>query len=76
MKSFCTSLREQAKNIIDFKKKIVIFHERRIKITSSCKSMLCLWKNNFQKVKKIVRKLDFIVTIQVNIEVHHILFVI
>ena len=35
MKMFCTSLREHAKNIIDFeKKKNVIVNKRRIKITS------------------------------------------
>ena len=54
------SLREQAKNIIDFEKKIVTTNKRRTKIVSRYKSMLYLWKNitkkffndkNYQKVR-------------------------
>ena len=48
MKKFCTSLREHAKNIIDFEKKIIV-NKRRIKITSRRKSMLYLWKENLRK---------------------------
>ena len=44
MKKFCESLREHAKNIIDFEKKDVIVNKRRIKTTSRCKSMLYLKK--------------------------------
>ena len=41
IKRFCTSLRKQAKNIIDFEKKLhVTFNERKIKITSKYQSML------------------------------------
>ena len=42
MKKFCISLREHAKNIIDFEKKNVTVNKRRIKITSRCKNMLYL----------------------------------
>ena len=43
MKKFCTSLREHAKNKIDFEKiKNITVNKRRIKITSRCKIMLYL----------------------------------
>ena len=44
MKKFYESLREHAKNIIDFEKKIVTVNKRRTKIISRHKSMLYLWK--------------------------------
>ena len=44
MKKFYESLREHAKNIIDFEKKIVTVNKRRTKIISRNKSMLYLWK--------------------------------
>ena len=50
VKTFCESLTEHAKNIIDFEKKNVIVNERRIKITTTCKRMLHLWKNNLRKI--------------------------
>ena len=54
MKKFCTSLREHAKNIINFeKKKNVTVNKRRIKTASKCKSMLYLWKNNLRKSLKV-----------------------
>ena len=44
MKTFCESLREHAKRIIDFKnKKSVTVNRKRIRITRRCKSMLHLW---------------------------------
>ena len=46
MKKFCESLTKHAKNIIDFEKK------RRTKITSRCKGILHLWKNNVTKARK------------------------
>ena len=50
MKKFCTSLREHAKNIIDFeKKKNATVNKRKMKITSRCKSILYLWKKKFEK---------------------------
>ena len=50
MKTFCTCLREHAKNIIDFKKKTnATFNKRRTKIISRFKSMLYLWKKNLKK---------------------------
>ena len=51
MRKFGTSLREHANNIIDFeKKKNATVNERKIKITSRCKSMLYLWKKNLKKL--------------------------
>ena len=50
MKILCESLREHAKNIIDFeKKKNVIVNKRRTKITTRCNSMLHLWETNLKK---------------------------
>ena len=50
LKKFCESLREHAKNIIDFeKKKNVAINKRRTKITSRCKKLLHLWKKNLKK---------------------------
>ena len=47
---FCTSLRKQAKNIIELEnKKNVTVNKRKIKITLRCKSMLYLWKKNLRK---------------------------
>ena len=55
-RKLCESLREHAKNIIDFgkKKKNVTVNKRRIKITSRCKSMLYLWKKNVKKLSKSI----------------------
>ena len=51
MKKFCTSLRQHAKNIIDFeKKRKVTVHKRRIKTKSRCRSMAYFQKNIFKKV--------------------------
>ena len=47
MKMFRTSLRGHAKNITDFENATV--KKRRTKITSRCKSILYLWKNNFNE---------------------------
>ena len=51
MKMFRTSLRGHAKNITNFekKKKNATVKKRRTKITSRCKSILYLWKNNFNE---------------------------
>ena len=49
MKKLCTSLREHAKNIIDFEKKNVTINEGRTKIISRGKSMSHLWKKNLKK---------------------------
>ena len=49
MKKFCTSLREQVKDITNFEKKNVNDNKRKTKITSRCKSMLYLWKKNLKK---------------------------
>ena len=51
MKKFCTSLKQHAKNIIDFeKKRKVTVHKRRIKTKSRCRSMAYFQKNIFKKV--------------------------
>ena len=51
MKMFRTSLRGHAKNITDFEKtkKNATVKKRRTKITSRSKSILYLWKNNFNE---------------------------
>ena len=50
LRKFCESLREHAKNIIDFEKKEnVIVNKRRTKIIQRCESMLYLWKKNPKK---------------------------
>ena len=50
MQKYCESLREQAKNIIDFEmKKNVTVNKRRIKIALKFKSMLHLWEKNLEK---------------------------
>ena len=54
MKKLCTSLREHAKNIIDFEKKNVTINEGRTKIISRGKSMSHLWKKNLKKMLKII----------------------
>ena len=46
MKKFFNSLREHAKNVIDFEKKNGSTNKRRIKIVSRYKSILYLWKKN------------------------------
>ena len=55
MKKFCESLREHAKNTIDFEteKKFTV-NKRRTKITSRSKSMLHLWKKNLKKLSKSI----------------------
>ena len=50
MGTFCTCLREQPKNIIDFEKRNTAVNKRRIKITSRCKYMLYLWKKIHKRV--------------------------
>ena len=50
MKRLFDSLKENAKNTIDFeKKKNVTFSKKRIKITRKCNRMLYLWKSNPKK---------------------------
>ena len=78
MKKICTSLREHAKNIIDFeKKKNVTVNKRITKIILRPKSMLYLRKKILKKFgkDKIIEKSEIIVVIQVNIEGQHKVFV-
>ena len=70
-KKFCETLRENSKNIIDSEKTNVTVN-KITKITSTCKSMLYLWKKNLE----IIEKLEIIAITQVNIEAQHIVFVI
>ena len=50
MQKYCESLREQAKNIIDFeKKKNVTVNKRRIKMALRFKSLLHLSEKNLKK---------------------------
>ena len=50
MQKYCESLRELAKNIIDFEmKKNVTVNKRRTTIASKFKSMLHLWEKNLEK---------------------------
>ena len=79
MKKVFESLKEQAKNIIDFeKKKMQPLTKEKTNITSRSKSMLYLWKKNSKKFSKdkIIKKSEIITILQVNIEVQHIVFVI
>ena len=47
MKKFCSSLRKHTKYITDFENKnILTLTKKVLKITSTYKSMLHLWKNN------------------------------
>ena len=78
MKKICTSLREHAKNIIDFeKKKNVTVNKRITKIILRPKSMLYLRKKILKKFgkDKIIEKSEIFVVIQVNIEGQHKVFV-
>ena len=51
MKKVCTSFRERATNVINFKKKKnANFNKNRAKIASRCDSMLHLWKKILKKV--------------------------
>ena len=79
MKKFCTSLREHAKNIIDFeKKKVLLLTKEKLKPHQDAKVCYICVKIILNKLSKsmIIGKLEIIATIQVNIETHHILFVI
>ena len=49
MKKFCKSLRKYAKNVVDFEKKIVTIHKNSTKITTTCKGMLHLWKEDLKE---------------------------
>ena len=51
MKKFCTSFREHATNIINFKKKKMFWlTKKRTKTAPGCDSMLYLWKKILKKV--------------------------
>ena len=49
MKTFCTSLMEHAKNIIDFQKKKMLPLTKEELVTSRSKSTLYLGKKNLKK---------------------------
>ena len=80
MKTFCSSLREHAKNIIDFeRKKMLPLTKEELKSHQHAK-VYYICKKRIKKKNcleaRIIRKLENIVTIQVNIEVQQIAFVI
>ena len=59
IKKFCESVREYAKNIIDFEKKEMLpLKKKRIKITLRCKNMLYLWKTNLNKALQKYKLLE------------------
>ena len=54
MKKIYESLREHAKNILDFEmKKTLSLTKKRTKIASKCNRMLYLLKNNYKKVEHL-----------------------
>ena len=79
MKIFCTSLREHAKNISDFKKKkrLPLTKEELI-LHQDAKVCYICGKRILKKLSKSIyyRKGRVIAIIQVNIELQHIIFVI
>ena len=78
MKRSGSSLREHARNLIDFEENYTV-SKIRTEITSRCKSLLCLCKKKSPKSSlkvKNIGKLEIIVAIHVNIEVQHIVYVI
>ena len=78
MKKFCTSLRKQAKDIIDFEKKSVIFNKRRIKSRQDAKAYYICGKRILKKLSQTINylKVRDHCHYTSNIEVQHIVLVI
>ena len=54
MKKFCTSLREHAKNVIDFeKKKMLLLTKKKLKSHQGAKVCYVCGKKNFKKPLKV-----------------------
>ena len=79
MNKFCTSLREQTKNITDFeKKKMLTLTKEELKSHQDAKVCYICGKSFWKSLLmiKIIGMLEIIAIRQVNIEVQHIVFVI
>ena len=79
MKKFCKSLREDAKNIIDFeKKKMLLLTNQELESHQGATMPYICGKKSKKKLSESInyRKLEIIATIQVNIEAQDIVFVI
>ena len=78
-KTFCSSLKEHATNIINFeKKKMLPLTKRRAKITLKTRQNVTFAEKDYQKSLlkiKIIKKLEAIAILQVNIEVKLIVYV-
>ena len=78
MKKFCESLKEHAKNIIDFENvKILPWTIEELKSHQDAKYVTFVEKESYiSSLKiKIIEKLDIIAIIQANIDVEHMVFV-
>ena len=80
VKTFCSSLKEHATNIINFeKKKMLPLTKRRAKITLKTQQNVTFAEKDYQKSLlkiKIIKKLETIAILLVNIEVKRIVYVI
>ena len=79
MKKFCESLRDDAMEVINFKKKIMKLLTNKQKNEMKMEKLVIIVKKYLRiimlKIKSII-KIGTIVIIQVNIEVMHIVYVI
>ena len=80
VKKFCSSLREHATNVINFeKKKILPLTKRRAKITLRTQQNVTFEEKDYQKSLlkiKIIKNLETIAILEVNIEVKLTVYVI
>ena len=79
IKKFCASLREHAKDIIDFeKRKMLPLTKEELKSDQDAKLCYICGKIFIKKLAndKIIGKLEIILIIHVNVEAQHIVFVI
>ena len=80
VKKFCSSLREHATNVINFeKKKMLPLTKRRAKITLRTRQNVTFAEKDYQKSLlkiEIIKNLETIAILQVNIEVKLTVYVI
>ena len=79
MKKFCSSLREYATNAINFeKKKMFPLTKRSYNYTKMQQNVIFVEKNSQKSLLniKIIKKLETIAILQVNIEMQHLVCVI
>ena len=78
MKKFCESLREHAKNVIDFEKKKKLPLKEEVKSHQDAKVCYICGKRILKKLSKSInyRKVRDHCHIQVNVEAQHIVYVI